>query len=382
MKRVMFSLIGEQTAPNLFLHLHFKPDIHYLLHSEKTEKHSKDLAASIGFWAGESRNKMPEIQTVLLQEENTWTYVRDVLRGKLEEVGKDSEIILNVTSGTKPMTIGVWEARARSLFLGADVVYLDGGTVRHLDEKSSAETLKQEPSIRVFLRAYGYEISTTLLLELSYLNLLARAAEKIGTEPELRKELMSGGKLSKAFFRDELGQQLVQAGFLSDHGNDLVCCNEHIFKAKGLEAIEKFWSGDWLSLYTWKVVKEILPNREVLVGTKLRDVSGKQGENEVDVLFFNDWKLWCVECKTFKPQSKEKTGKKNKVKSEPYYKIKEITRKIGGIFAKPVLVTTKTMGKAASDDAVEHVVLGESRRGSRFKEDLTRILNPTLTAKP
>jgi len=373
MKRVMVSLIGEQTAPNLFLHLHFEPDIHYLLHSKKTDKHSKDLATSIGLWADETRKRMPEIPRVLIEKENEWTCVRDKVRAKLKEVGKDSEVILNVTSGTKPMTIGAWEAR-KSCSSPADVVYLDGGTIRHLDEKSSTEALKQEPSIRVFLMAYGYEIETTAPLDSPDLNLLARAAETAVERPELRKNLMKSGSLPKALFPEELWRELVKAGFLSENGDDLVCCKEDIFNKKSLEAIEKFWTGDWLSLCAWKIIKDKWPDREVLVGTKLKDVSGKQGYNEVDVLLFKDWKLWCVECKTSKPRNKEEAGKKSKPKGDSYYKIKEITRRIGGIFAKPVLVTTKKMERAASDESMGCVVLPENCTYPEFRENLLRIL--------
>jgi len=359
-RKVMFSLVGEQTAPNLFLHLHFEPEVHYLIHSKKTEKHAESLAHALVIWAADNRKKKPEIPRVLLEDENNLIYVQNVMQKEIRSIDIDSEVILNITSGTKPMNLGVWETR--QMHPRADVVYLDRDLVRHIETKGGkTESLSCEPSIRVFLRAYGYEIVNTTPLRSPFLSLLARTAEKIGMRPDLRARIAQGQAFPKAFFPEELVQKLVRAGFLLDKGNTLEYCEESQFHEKGLRAIENFWSGDWLSLLVWKIVKSALPDKEILVGTKVADVDGKKGTNEIDVLFFKDWTLWCVECKTGKQQ-----------KNEPYYKIKQVTRDLGGIFAVPVLATTGRVEKAYQDETVRHVVLGKDVY--RFGEEITRIV--------
>jgi len=359
-RKVMFSLVGEQTAPNLFLHLHFEPEVHYLIHSKKTEKHAENLAYAFDMWASDNRKNMPKIPRVLLEDENNWIYVQNAIQEKISRIDKDSEVILNITSGTKPMNLGVWETR--QMHPRADVVYLDRDLVRHIKTKGGkTESLRCEPSIGVFLRAYGYKIISTTLLRSPLLRLLARTAEEIGMRPDLRAHILQGKAFPKALLSEELAQKLVQAGFLLDKGNTLEYCKESQFSEKGLRAIEKFWGGDWLSLFVWKIVKSALPDKEILVGTKVADVDGKRGTNEIDVLFFKDWALWCVECKTGKQQ-----------KNEPYYKIKQVTRDLGGIFAKPVMTTTKMIGKAFHDEAMRLAVL--KGNGSHFTDEIIKIL--------
>lgn len=382
----MFSLIGEQTAPNLFLHLHFEPDIHCLLYSKKTGRQKENLTKAVGMWAEEMRKNKPDIQGVLLEHENNWGYVRDVVTKNMRKLACDSKVILNLTSGTKPMNIGMWEAK--KTIPRTTVVYLDGTQVRYMDATSKTEPLRQEPSIRVFVRGYGYEVKETTP-DSSELRLLVRTSEVLATEPRVRKWLYDIKKpntdrvITQRLLPEDLVQDLIKAGFVLEKDGGISICREDVFREKGLKTLENFWTGDWLSLFLWKLIKEKLGNREVLVGTKLVDVSGKQGTNEVDVMFFKDWKLYCVECKVSKQIGK----------NEPFYKIKQVTKDLGGIFAVPVLVTIRMVQKAYYDDTVKHVVLKEDV--TSFMKEIEKILNEdegaqnkapasdsTLTLKP
>ncbi|MEO0210812.1 MAG: DUF1887 family CARF protein [candidate division WOR-3 bacterium] len=356
----MFSLIGEQTAPNLFLHLHFEPDIHCLLYSEKTERQSYDLAEALRMWAEQTRKDIPEIPRILLDHENDYRYVRDVVTENISKLACDSKVILNLTSGTKPMNIGMWEAK--KTIPRTTVVYLDGTQVRYMDATSKTEPLIQEPSIRVFVRGYGYTIKETTPLDSSDLHLLVKISEVVASSLDIRYHL-ADGIIPEKLLSEELVYDLIRACFVSKCDTGLSLCKEYVFKNKGLETLRNFWGGEWLSLFVWKIVREILVDKEIFVGTKLINVSGKKGENEVDVMFFKDWKLYCVECKVSKQIGK----------NEPFYKIKQVTKDLGGIFAVPVLITTKKSVKAYRDETVKHAVLYEDV--VRFTKEVKKIVS-------
>lgn len=97
----MILLVGEQPAPNLLPLRHFAPDHVALVHTDRTEPIAKRLAKVIG---------------AKVEKPFCWTeaYRIDLIRPALESYilkrGWDgSQLIFNVTGGTKPMATAAYE---------------------------------------------------------------------------------------------------------------------------------------------------------------------------------------------------------------------------------------------------------------------------------
>lgn len=255
---------------------------------------------------------------------------------------------LNATGGTKPMSIAAFDAfRA----YGRPTFYIHPHTdfLFWLHPQSPIKhQIEDRIRLRHFLLAYGAEIHSegdasvpTLFQELAghlideieyYGQAIATLnwyAVKAGST--LRSPLLQEEHLEWEAFRQMLSR-FERAGVLCIEQSRLVFPDE---KARS------FVNGGWLEQHLYMQIQKLRKHMPIIQDVKLnldvvRNTSHGRVENEVDVAFLANNRLFLVECKTCRyPSGKGAEG----LGSNAIYKLDTLKDMLGGLHAQGMLVS-------------------------------------------
>jgi len=337
--KIMVCLISVQHVPNLLSIQSVRPDKLILAVTSGMKGREKQLldALEAGGLDYKSRHEIFGLEKG--EEQST-----DIIYRKLQdifEVRKDDEWIMNLTGGTKPMSIGAYEFskdnRLKTLYISEGnqdkAIDLLGGPSINMDHKvSTAE----------FLAGYGFGLLNKDSLELTEnraqgLIELATHMALHNEESDLRgllgrlqsfKDAMikfdkkrweeSGLTISKEddiFLEDESLRGRIASQFgLNESGNRFIGTLE--------KHAAEFLTGKWLEVFVWSL---LLPFQgkgiwDVHLGVSAGK-SGPGGYNDIDVSFMRNQSLCIIECKTgaqgHDPEANEVLYKIEAVKSGP-----------------------------------------------------------------
>ncbi len=332
--RTLVSLVGEEAAPNLFLALHFKPEALVWVYTKKTAEVAKNLRRAITLWAERNGLRLPvSIMVMVKADDDPWA-VRDAVLGELNP-GKWSELIFNITSGTKAMALGLIEAeRHLRMKCATSVVYLGLGKKELLYlNKGRRERLKL-PKIEaeVFLLAYGNKLVSKVSLSDRELRAVGELVYFLGDNLDYAEEVAR----NRANTPPPLPPRAVSARSLDILRRLGLLRGMKPADRKG-DFWENFWGGDWLSVLIYQAILDEKLG-EPLLGVKVEDtVTG--AANEIDILVYRDMRIYAFECKFL-------TSKKRQKSSDPVYKIEQVAARLGGKGAVPVLCSNRTFGRA------------------------------------
>lgn len=340
---VQVLLVSAQAAPNLLAALDpaLKPTEVVLMVSGKMQARADDL---------ESVLKEASVKTtrVLLDDEHNFAKLEQALL-EVASVRDKLRIALNVTGGTKLMALA---AQTVAQVAGWSVFYVDVDT----DEviwlgKSDRQKLSEQLRFRHYLRGYGFtlqediqrppperrhdDLLRTLITHvgslqqpLGQLNWLAQEAEdKNRLHVTLSEQYMDSRGL------EALLRQFSEAGVLEMKDNTLCFASE---------ADRAFTKGGWLEQYVFRTVTGIsgeLAIRDKAANLVVLDSSGVK--NELDVAFMARNRLFMIECKTAR-MDKEGSTKAN----DTLFKLAEICRRVGGLGARGLLASYRSLGDA------------------------------------
>ena len=342
-------LISAQAAPNLLpiLDSEFKPKKAIFLVSKTMKQRAEYLAKTF-----EKLNVKVKLKNI--SDEFNFGLMEEEIFKLVEEYENES-IALNVTGGTKLMSIAAENAFSA---LGKPIFYIDTDSNHILFISKNEEQkwlpnleMKAKNKIDIYLSAYGSTVlSTQNPIErekylpaiepfiknydnytqvIPLLNLHATLSQSNGYKSEYTKDNKKIGKL------DELLLGLDYQGLLNYDGQTIDFKNREI---------KTFLNGGWLEDYTYFQLKEIANIEDIACGADVANPKFKLGKNEYssenkgnknefDIVFMAKNKLHIIECKT---QLMDKNGG---VKADDILYKLETLKDYGGLMTKKCLVS-------------------------------------------
>lgn len=294
------------------------------------------------------------------------------LRDCFDRVAKQhSDIVANVTGGTKPMSIA---AHASFSAHGHGVFYFrpDGSQIQWLHPLSRASHTSTPPlSLKTFFAAHGVQ-----LVELNrdppaqnHGQAAAALLRAVLGRPELIQLLNryanslegNANATLNARQRDQLGPVFE---ILCRHGMAHGDRRQPTFKTHQ-ESV--FARGGWLEEYVFLLVKRLCSQisgvQDLAMNVKIHH--GKDGQinnpNELDVVLLRNNTLYVIECKTVRFSSKPHEAK------NIIYQLDSIIRVIGGQYARAMLLSSDEIGKGNSERAQQY------RINVQAGDDLARL---------
>jgi len=354
MTKIMVCLISGQHVPNL---LSIKsespvPDRLILIVTplmKARDKHNQLLNALAA--GGLDYGTRHDIKDLAKEDSISETY--DLMKKIYKDHLRD-ELVVNLTGGTKPMSIGAYEfskeKHMRTLYVP------EGNQLQAIDLlRGSTVNLEHRLSTAEFLEGYGFNVlnpgdlkrSSERAKDLSYLAALLTANNE---DRGLRRML---GKIQElmAEKRENDRKGWTREGLILNEDSNVYLDNE-VIRSKiaekfGLETMDsillgrlekhnvEFLAGKWLEVFVWGILNPLIEegriwdlNQGVRVGKAL------PGEdNDLDVTFMMNQSLCTVECKTG-GQVHDPAGK------DVLYKIEAIKSGLRALRVKTYLATT------------------------------------------
>lgn len=369
MKTILIQLIGVQSLPNLYTLVALKPDILVNVYSKRTKKQENCLNQAI-----KDISENLKIESIYLEDFPTTEATRAALTSYCSKVeNNDNTIIINLTGGTKLMSIGAYLVAKAA---GFPSVYLDtqshkfhdGGTSKDsviediLKGNESTKELAATIPLDSILKAHQFsmlgsqDFHNEALLNLAWaLDEEKQSQNKKPIDMSLYDDAYDLRSPKQLLYKDfdfgtKINQLCVEAKLMqwgdetSPDGiyilADSTLSNQDL--KKRIQQINNFLTGSW-----W----ELLLATELEKQTALTDihwsVDVQQGEgtpSEEDILARSHTELLCFSCKM--------SSYGAKLFSE-IHKLTSNTRNMGGSFAKPVLAVYKFDNKSNEDDLRE-----------------------------
>ncbi|MBC7079569.1 MAG: DUF1887 family protein [Methanothrix sp.] len=342
--KAMLCLISEQHVPNLLGVHELRPDLLVLLETEgmkRREAANRFLKAlAIGGQDYLTRNEI-----VPLEDGDSIEETERALKGVYERY-RDAEWIVNITGGTKPMSIGAYgffrqKKNARIIYVSAS------DQSRALDFSGGADIpLSHRISVAEFLAGYGFDVLNYSKIRENegrserWLGLAAEIAARsqngaiLGLLANLsrisneRRGRDRGLKISESdglFLNDGHLREMIASSF------GLACDGGHFTGALDKYAV-RFLTGGWLEVFTWGLLRGLDRVWDVHLGLQI-GMKNEKLQNDLDVVFMTDQSLRIVECKSG-GQEHDREG------SDTLYKIEAIRKQLGALRVRSYLVTT------------------------------------------
>ncbi len=355
--KVMVCLISDQHVPNLLTVHTIEPDLLILLETPgmKVKRGASNLIRALRM----GHSKKPICRIKSLKEENSIEATKKLL-GTLLSKHPDAEWTINITGGTKPMSIAAYE-----FFKGrnAKILYVPIIAQKKAIDFSdgSLMELKYELKVKEFLAGYGFdylkkedviqegEERARKLLDLSvHLSANINIAHKIMKDLDNRFNEVYGDNLEKARSKArEKGITLVNLEIKDEIIRDLISSlfslndNEGLLNGLLKRHAVQFLTGGWLEEFIWGILTDYSPDlgiTDVRLGIHPRKkldfkASKKEVKNDWDIAFMHNQSLRFIECKTG-DQKHDPSG------NETLYKVEAVKRQLGALNIKSYLATT------------------------------------------
>ena len=257
----------------------------------------------------------------------------------LHEYGGPDQVAVNFTGGTKPMSIGAFQAGEQVVAL---LMYVDTQTARiffYNGGRTDAVPFDLEDiGVVQILQAHGKWIDERHTAGLRFTPEELQLGELIREKrPQsfmdciaLRESLLKMTKTEDGYFHFSkkpeqispwLADALGSAGLLQQAGKQLLAEN----------SLFGFMDGNWLEAYVYQALEQSGSFADVAARLKIAGV-----ENELDVACMLDGRLGIIECKG--GSLKGQTGQ------AALNRLRALRGSLGGLFAQNFLVTAQSVG--------------------------------------
>jgi len=343
--RTLLCLLSDQHVPNLLSVHHFQPDRLVLIESRQMQQRKvgdhflQALALGGQDYGGDRHDRQP------LDHEDSLLAVRKALQAAFGRHPSD-EWIVNVTGGTKPMSIETYQIFTA---LGGTLVYINLSEPDRIQwmDGSKVETCGHRLSIAEFLAGYGFS-SRKPPAEVAEGE--ARASSWWDLARALAAEASPGELL--VFESDKQRQKARDKGLTLEPGHlrspivDSPAIRSRLAEAFGMAEssgglagkLDKyqvnFLLGQWLEVFVWGLLERnqgALGIWDVRLGLEPASPDGKVA-NDFDVAFMRRYALWVVECKT--------GAQEHDPQFDIQYKVEAIARQFRALRVQTVLATT------------------------------------------
>lgn len=339
MKKIHLVLLSDQQIPNLLSTLHIKPDLLAMVESAqmKEKKKAEHLLKALKLTGQDYSQKY---KIIPITGEDSPNAIIASLK-EFENEHKTSSWSVNLTGGTKPMSIGAYEffkdKKAKLIYTELNKPNIGIRWDYHEDEE-----FKHKLRVDEFLAAYGFEIMSSKIkideakfFALKYAELAKKFVLNCG-QNDLSLDL--------AKFHKDLPNKARKKGvdFPQDMKPLSSLFEEALHelspeKAKLTPLAVQFLTGGWLEVFCYNCISKIRKNApsDLAIGIKI------SSDNELDVVYIRNNTFYSIECKTGK-QGKE-------VKDSILYKIEAVVKQLKALRVKTFLAIT-SMDIYAPDD--------------------------------
>lgn len=311
----------------------------------------------------EIKSIVKKVEPLYIEKENSLKSLNEHFSNWLEN-NIDDEIIINITGGTKLMSLAAYQ-----LFneWGFRCFYCDKDQAQliWLDDESAISNIGSKMGLEQYLRAYRYKITKkTPLAKIpksykSYANVLYQELCKLGKYDSTCKligkihGLMQDNPIViKEFNQDEIAllEHLQRESGLFNYTNNTIICQDN--------EVRKFLCGGWLEV----IVADSLRGNDchdICQSVYFERSTQRQGKSvlqELDVMAMHQDKLLLIECK-----AKNWHGNTSEA-FEAIYKLGSLSD-IGGLNTMAVFVSLYNLTDAAKTRAAENgvrVISGQS----------------------
>jgi hypothetical protein len=307
MKKVLVSLVSDQTIPNIIAIRHFCPDELLFVSTLQMENKGKSFSIIGSLKQAGLSFTTDCIHTLTVSEDSILdchARIEEWMRGR-----DDADYIVNLTGGTKMMSIAVYEFFKD---YGARMIYMPIGRNEFITPfpkriSSQTEEITCRLSVRDYLAAYNLRVTNEKTLA------------KTGSESRQRCRLSSwmianyadiksllerlGEKLRKQ--RDERNGYQFASSYVPATAAETELLTQMDFSltdkgfSKHLTQSEVMYvTGGWLEEYCFNEIA-VWKGRgidDVVTGIKV--MNDKKRDNEFDVMFTAGNVLYTVECKS------------------------------------------------------------------------------------
>lgn len=379
-KTLLVSILSDQTIPNLQLIKEYKEEntSFLFISSSKMEK------IGVGDWIAKAAHLDQSRVDTLIVAEHSYVDVQKLLEEKFEEFKSYNRILVNVTGGTKMMSLAVANF-FKDKNLTQEIFYLNGvsGDYIKVFKEGGKEiklTFTQELNLEEYLFAYGFKIKKdTKTVRHSF-----EENKKLHTNFNTLKWTDVKTIDAMAFLRNRRGKKIEEIDYFkvapildaleySPQNENSLTANE-----------TKYLTGDWFEEYVAHAVKESfdLDSDSILIGAKIEKTpklkvrnNAKQllkedgekedkgvSENELDVMFIYKNQIYVIECKSsildFLEQTLEneadalianKKYKRRNILGETLYKSDSLKNNFG-LFANFNIVTMTSFSSYWKDE--------------------------------
>ncbi|MCP4702564.1 MAG: DUF1887 family protein [Gammaproteobacteria bacterium] len=297
MVNILVSLVSKQTIPNILLIKELADiDRHILITTAETEKEGwTDWIVNVcGLADKHQRIQVPADDPRL-----------DTLLKEKVKPSDDDQFIVNLTGGTKMMSISIYNFFVRRQ---TKIIYLPFGRNEYVQVLPEIEhriiPIAYRLNLREYLASYNVRIINDkkinkLLFDPKKTDYTTRFLNKYlqcsAAELQLLDALRSFRSKGVRFDPDELKEAQCSADELVSFLDRLEFPMQNREKLSKYEV--RYLTGEWLEEYAYSLIKENLGLQEENIGLGVH-IEKNETQNEVDIFFVRDNAIYFIECKT------------------------------------------------------------------------------------
>lgn len=300
-KRVIVNIVSEQTIPSyIFIkEMYRKGDELFFISSERMEKWHQSILNTLNM------DSVPHISLLLKDgNEEKWNFMTDAIEQNLHS---DYEYIVNITGGTKLMSLAVHSVFEKYKSKFYYIPYPKNELLQPQNTDDTAILLKYRVSINEYLSSYSIRYKEKqLVMDPLYTTKFFTifTSEGFLTSEDLeaidrlrayrnKKKISISETEQRMFTKDEkykpipsLSLLLEKIEFPRSGENDILLMNE----------IE-YLTGGWFEEYIYNQIQLRIAPQDMALGIEIMKTDG-HNQNDLDVVFTYGNKLFVIECKT------------------------------------------------------------------------------------
>ena len=319
MKRILVSLVSEQTIPNILLAAHYKPDVLWFISTGKSEKDRKtecieNTMRLMGLLpAGDNIEK-------ILVDQDSLVDCMNKIDTLIDKVDGEVEYIVNITGGNKVMALAAYDI-FREIGQKVIIDYMPLGrneVIQFFPRKKPIKIFHVHERLNVeeYLSSYGFKIQNKDKLQAIKSRSSSRRDGSIWilNNYEQLKGLLG-------FLYRQLGdkRKRVRYRMIATYDRSLSAIEKEMFTRNRFEIQDRiinkdltkdeivYLTGGWFEEYVFNQVYELVQDGTIddaMMGVKIESMSG--ASNDLDIVFVRNNVLHHIECKTLGEGDKEK----------------------------------------------------------------------------
>ena len=360
-KSIHLCLVSEQANPNLvpLLDESMEVDFVVLLYTDQTYTQAQNLASVLKSYQLKSELKaLPDAFDIVQLRE----YFSDLYDSYLANPGV--KLSCNVTGGTKPMSLAMFETAYLTEVDGSEAYYVDLNNQLSWLIPQDKQTVQLQNRIKLkdFLQIRGFSLSKQPKQD-GRLRSTKALSESIATQIKRYRPALTQLNYLAATAKADRDLRSKEVEHLSYELEDLISELERYQLVKfqkgrlvfANETARFYCNGGWLEEYLYHCVRELSASKNIRDFQHSVELENNGVKNEIDLMALINNRVVMFECKTFKTDVSEEVNKS-------LYKLQTLTESIGGRTASAVFVSLNDLKPANRERAKEmniKIIAGE-----------------------